>query len=148
MVVRVAKIDCRGGHPRENHRQIRRSAAEVERGDAGVLQPARRRQDICRAHAKGGVQPDGLRCGSGRPESKHRLSGRANPKKRSLTSLGDMRHSEANDVAIEAYGLVQVADREVHFEQIPRFNHQTACASLHKTSRTRETFHWWVPTSE
>jgi hypothetical protein len=39
-----------------------------------------------------------------------------------------MRQGEANDVAIEAYGRVQVADREVHFEQIARFNHPTSCS--------------------
>jgi hypothetical protein len=133
VAVGVTKVDGCGGHPRENHRQICGSAVEVERSDASVPQEVWSRQDVCHTHAKGRMQRDGLRCGSGRPESKHPLSSGANPKKRSLPSPGNVRQGEANYVAIEANGHVQVTDREVHFEQIPRFNHHTACASLDKT---------------
>jgi hypothetical protein len=40
-----------------------------------------------------------------------------------------MRDGEANDVAIETYRIIQIAHREVDFEEIQRFNHHTPCRS-------------------
>jgi hypothetical protein len=146
--VGVTKVDGRCGHPRENHRLVRWCAVEVERGDPGVPQLGWRGQNIIPTHPESGMQRDGLRRGSGRPESKHRPAGGPNPQERRLTPAGDMRQRQADDVAIEAYRLVQVSDGKVDFEQVSSFNHQTASASPHQTSRTLETFHWMVPISE
>jgi hypothetical protein len=126
VAVRVTKVDGRGWHPRENDWQIRRSAVEVERSDAGVPQEAWRRQDIFSTHAKRGMQRDALRRGSGGPEPEHCFVVGANPKERGLMIPGDVRQREANDVAIEPNRHVDVADGEVHFEQLARFNHQTS----------------------
>jgi hypothetical protein len=101
----------------------RTTAVEVERGDAGVPQEAWGRQDIFSTYAKRGMQRDALWRGSGGPEPEHRLAVGANPKERSLMIPGDVRQREANDVAIETNRHVEVADGEVHFEQIARFNH-------------------------
>jgi hypothetical protein len=84
------------------------------------------RDDIRDARTECHVQSHPLGPGAGRPQPKHRGSGRTDPEERRLTCGRDVGQLKAHDVSVEPDGLFQVGDGEVRFEEPLSGNHR-AC---------------------